>query len=74
MYKKHPSKACRLRVGLNLFHFGGGGGGAPIPTITPLHSTYFKVTLRALWIFCLMGFAENCITKHHSYAGTKFSG
>ena len=70
MYKKHPSKACRLRVGLNFTL----GRGAPIPTITPLHPTYFKVTLRALWIFCLMGFAENCITKHHSYAGTKFSG
>ena len=44
------------------FHFG-----APIPTITPL---------RELWIFCLMGFAEKCTTKHlsHSYAGTTFSG
>ena len=37
------------------------GGGAPIPIIIPLHP--------------LMGFSENCTTKHlsHSYAGTKFS-
>ena len=42
MFKKHPSKACRLRVGLNFtLGGGGGGGGAPIPTITPLHPAYF---------------------------------